>query len=125
VQAITPVVLYALPADDLLRLVGDGPDPAPALLRDFAIRLDRMTNLVEDLSLRTVRGRLAHFLLEQAEAGVVTRRWRQDEIAARLGTVRDVLGRTLRAFADEGLVHIERQPIPLLDRDRLQAEAEE
>ncbi len=124
VQAVTPVTLYAIPAADLLRLVGDCPDLALALLRDFAARLDRLTDLVGDLSLRTVRGRLARFLLEQAEAGVVTRRWTQEEIAARLGTVRDVVGRTLRAFADEGLLRMERQRILLLDRERLEMEAE-
>jgi CRP/FNR family transcriptional regulator len=71
-----------------------------------------------------VRGRLARFLLEQAEAGAVTRRWTQEEIAAYLGTVRDMVGRTLRAFADAGLVRLERQRIVLLDREGLEAEAE-
>jgi len=64
VQAVTPVVLYAVPADALRRLVAECPELALALLQDFADRLDHLTNLVEDLSLRTVRGRLARFLLE-------------------------------------------------------------
>ena len=46
------------------------------------------------------------------------------EIAAHLGTVRDIVGRTLRAFADAGLVQMERQRIVLLDREGLEAEAE-
>jgi CRP/FNR family transcriptional regulator len=95
-----------------------------AILEDFAARLDHLTNLVEDLSLRTVRGRLARFLLAQGESGSVTRRWTQGEIAARLGTVRDVVGRTLRAFADAGLVRMDRQRIVLTDREGLEVEAE-
>jgi len=79
---------------------------------------------VEDLSLHTVRGRLARFLLEQAETDETTRRWTQEEIAAHLGTVRDMVGRTLRAFADAGLVRMERQRIMLLDREGLEAEAQ-
>lgn len=124
VRAITPATLYAFPAAALVRLVGDCPDLALALLHDFAMRLDRLTDLASDLSLYSVRSRLARFLLEQAEAGVVARCWTQDEIAARLGTVRDVVGRTLRAFADEGLLRMERQRILLLDRERLEMEAE-
>jgi CRP-like cAMP-binding protein len=124
VQALTPVTLYAITCEDFHRLVGECPEVALAILRDFAGRLDHLTNLVEDLSLRTVRGRLAHFLLEQAEAGAVTQRWTQEEIAAHLGTVRDMVGRTLRAFADAGLVRMDRQRIVLLDREELEAEAQ-
>ena len=123
-EAIAPVTLYAITCDDFRRLVGERTELALAILRDFAARLDHLTNLVEDLSLRTVRGRLARFLLACGEGGTITRRWTQGEIAARLGTVRDVVGRTLRAFADAGLVRMDRQRIVLLDRERLELEAE-
>ena len=124
VEALTPVTLYAITCKDLHRLVVECPELALALLRDFADRLDHLTNLVEDLSLRTVRGRLARFLLERAEVDEITRRWTQEEIAAHLGTVRDMVGRTLRAFADAGLVRMDRQRIVLLDREGLEAEAQ-
>ena len=140
-EALTPVTLYAITCKDFHRLVGECPEMALALLQDFAGRLDHLTNLVEDLSLRTVRGRLARFLLEHAsteastlssaealsgtaEAGAVTQRWTQEEIAAHLGTVRDMVGRTLRAFTDAGLVRMERQRIMLLDREGLEAETQ-
>ena len=139
VEALTPVTLYAIPCNNLHRLVGQCPEMALALLRDFAGRLDHLTNLVEDLSLRTVRGRLARFLLEHAstarlsspksdlsgtaEADAVTQRWTQEEIAVHLGTVRDMVGRTLRAFADAGLIQMDRQRLVLLDREGLEAEA--
>jgi CRP/FNR family transcriptional regulator len=123
VQALTPVTVYAIAGDDLTRLVGEIPALALALLRDFAARLDQLTDLVEDLSLRTVRERLARFLLERGEEGGAARRWTQEEIAAHLGTVRDVVGRTLREFAEAGLVRLERQRVVLLDRAGLEAEA--
>jgi CRP-like cAMP-binding protein len=123
VQAIDQVTVYAIAKHDLHQLVTEHPALALALLRDFAGRLDHLTDLVEDLSLRTVRGRLARLLLEEAEADEVTRRWTQAEIAARLGTVREMIGRTLRALADAGLIRIDRQRIVLLDREGLEAEA--
>ena len=124
VTAVTHVTLFAILRRDFRHLVGECPDLALAMLKEFATRLDHLTNLVEDLSVRTVRGRLARFLLERAEAGEVSRRWTQDEIAAQLGTVRDMIGRTLRAFSDAGLVRLDRQRIVLLDQMGLEAEAE-
>jgi CRP/FNR family transcriptional regulator len=139
VQALTAATLYVVTCGDFRRLVEECGELALAIVQDFADRLDHLANLVEDLSLRTVRGRLARFLLEHAstarlsastglgeaaDAVQVARNWTQDEIAAHLGTVRDMVGRTLRAFADAGLVRIERQRILLLDRDGLEAEAQ-
>jgi len=125
VEALTPVTLYIIAGDDLRRLVGECPELALAVLRDFADKLDHLTNLVEDLALHTVRGRLARFLLEHADEGQVTRQWTQEEIATHLGTVRDMVGRTLRAFAGAGLLRVERQRIVLLDREGLEAEAQD
>jgi len=124
VEALERVTAYVVPTEVLHRLVARNPEVALALLHDFAERLDHLTGLVEDLSLRTVRGRLARFLLQHAEAGTVHRQWTQHEIAAQLGTVRDVVGRTLRDFADEGLMRMERQRIVVLDRKALEAEAQ-
>lgn len=122
-QAVDHAVLFAIATEDFCQLVTTCPNLARALLQDFADRLDHLTDLVEDLSLRTVRGRLARFLLEQAEADAITRQWTQAEIAAQLGTVREMIGRTLRSFADADLISMDRQRIELLDRERLEAEA--
>jgi len=124
VQVLEPATLYVVSSADLRRLVAECPALATALLQDFADRLDHLTNLVEDLSLRTVRGRLARFLLDHGETGQAQQRWTQEEIAAHLGTVRDMVGRTLRSFADAGLIRMERQRIVLLDREGLEAEVQ-
>jgi len=124
VQAVTSGLLYVISSDSLRHLVSVCPDLGLVMLQDFADKLDHLTDLVEDLSLRTVRARLARFLLEHAEEQEVPRRWTQDEMAARLGTVRDMIGRTLKAFADAGLLRMDRQRIVLLDRQGLQTEAD-
>jgi CRP/FNR family transcriptional regulator len=47
---------------------------------------------------------------------VQRRRWStQAEMAARLGTVPDVLSRALRSLADAGLIAVGRQQIRILD----------
>lgn len=124
VSTLTNSALLLLSNDDYMYLLQNFPDFCYAVLLDFADRLVYLTNLVENLSLHSVRGRLAHFLLEQADQDKVTRRWTQDEIAEHLGSVRDVIGRELRAFADEGIIRRERNQVILLNRKILEIEAD-
>jgi len=122
VSALTDVTLLCIPAKDFQRMMNTRSDFAAAVAADLARRLDNMTGLVEDLSLRSVRGRLARFLLEQADKGELSTHWTQDEIAAKLGTVRDVIGRTLRSFLDKGLIRREGSRLLLVDRAGLEEE---
>jgi len=117
-----PSILYLLPTRGYLDLLERCPDFSTAVLHDFAGRLAQLTGLVERLSLHSVRGRLAQFLLDQAD-GPTGSRWTQDEIAEQLGTVRDVVGRTLRAFIEAGYIRKERQKIAIVNRQKLEEEA--
>jgi CRP-like cAMP-binding protein len=124
VSAISTVTLYAVPDRAFRRLVAHCPELAQVVLAEFAARLDHLTGLVESLSLHTVRGRLARFLLDHAQDDDAIERWTQEEIAAHVGTVRDMVNRNLRALADAELIRLERNVIVLLDRAGLEAEAE-
>jgi len=124
VVARTDVTLYALLKCDFPRALRDCLDLALVILQDFADRLAHLTDLVEDLSLHSVRARLARFLLQQADGANITQKWTQDEMAAYLGTVRDMVGRSLRALTDERMIRIDRGRIVLLDQAALQAEAQ-
>jgi CRP/FNR family cyclic AMP-dependent transcriptional regulator len=122
--ARTDVTLYALLTDNFTTALRNCPDLALVILQNFADRLAHLTDLVEDLALRSVRGRLARFLLQQADGNAVTQKWTQDEMAAHLGTVRDMIGRSLRALTDERMIRIDRGRIVLLDRVALEVEAQ-
>jgi CRP-like cAMP-binding protein len=120
-EALTDVSLLALPRDQLQAVVEVYPALALALLREFTGRLRHLVDLVDELSLHTVQGRLAGLLLAQAEAierGEGTP-LTQADIAARLGTVREMIGRTLKNFEALGLISIERGTIAILDREGL------
>lgn len=128
VEALTEVSLLALPRDGLLAAIDRHPGIALALLREFTGRLRHLVNLVDDLALHTVQGRLAGLLLEQAEAaerGEAPPALTQAEMAARLGTVREMIGRSLKTFEALGLLRLERGTITLLDRAGLAAQREE
>jgi CRP/FNR family transcriptional regulator len=83
--------------------------------------------LVERVTFGSVRQRLASTLLEFAvEAGASTFLLpeTQEELAARLGTVREVVSRNLSRFQGEGLLRMQRREIEILDAAGLRAEAD-
>lgn len=121
VVALEPVSVWAISANLILDLIPNHPDLAMAVIRHLGDRVLHYVSLVEDLSLRSVEARLAHTLLEKAELRdgllIVPRRdWTTfDQMAVRMGTVRDVLSRALRTLELENLLKVERQCIVLLD----------
>lgn len=122
-RSIGKTELLSFPKDHFVKLMQTNSDLSFAVVKDFSKRLEYMTNLVESLSLHSIRGRLAGFLLEQADHENDLDLWTQDEIAAHLGTVRDVIGRTLRSFINSGLICREGGRLILLDRALLEEES--
>jgi CRP-like cAMP-binding protein len=125
VIALDPATIWIIQRETMLHLLDDHPLLARAVIQDLANRVFHLIQLVEDLSLRTVEARLARLLLQQAQTGILPRhRWAtQSEIAARLGTVPDVINRALRSLAQDGLIKVERHQIQILDKTALEAKA--
>ena len=77
--------------------------------------------LVEDLFLRRVSGRLARMLLEHGseeifdDSLILTR----GDMAAMTGTVREVIGRSLKALEEKGVIESNRHQIIIKDIDTL------
>jgi CRP-like cAMP-binding protein len=131
VDAVTNTTLYTIPCERFRRVMRDHHEVALAVMERLAAEVRHLSDMVEDLALHTVRTRLARFLLARAstELGEVAngtqppKRWTQEEVAAQIGTVRDVVGRTLRTFADEGLIRRERGRLVVVDQAGLEREA--
>lgn len=123
VTALEATRLWIIRRETMLHLLDTNPQIARWIIQDLAGRISHLIGLVEDLSLRTVEARLARLLLEKANRDWVDRKsWgTQNEIASRLGTVPDVVSRTLRKMAERGLIEIARSEILLLNRPELEA----
>jgi CRP/FNR family transcriptional regulator len=125
VTALEPVYVWVISAQDFLMLIKLYPELAMLVIRRLGERVMYFIGMVEDLSLRSVEVRLAHTLLRHAEVRdgqlIVPRRpWTTfDEMAVRLGTVRDVLSRALKTLEAEGLLRVEKRAIVLLDAEGL------
>lgn len=125
-SAMGPTQALVIGLEELREAAQRWPSIGLALLHHLGNRLRHLTDLTYDLSLLSVRARLAHFLLAQSqEPEEPPIRWTHAQIAARIGTVRVVVSRTLSALAEEGMVRLNRQRIEIVDAEALARAAEE
>jgi CRP-like cAMP-binding protein len=120
-QAIVPSVIYGITSADLKVLLGENQQMAQNIIKMLATEMHHYMSLVEDLSLRCVSGRLAKMLLEDDRQGndeaprVLTRA----DMAAMTGTVREVIGKSLKALEDKGIIRCNRHKIVIRNREAL------
>jgi len=128
VSAISDTVAFLLHKDDFRRFCEQHPQVPLKLLAVVGKRLRVLVQLIENVTFGSVRQRLARVLLQASEglpAGqsleiAIT----HEELAARLGTVREVVSRNLSRFQTEGLVKAGKRQIAIADLEALRAEAD-
>lgn len=108
---------------DFHAICREHPGIALQALRVMGSRLRQLVATVERVSFGSIRQRLAAMILE-AGSDAYTLPGTHQEVASRLGTVREVVTRNLGRFQTEGLIEIHGREIQLLDRSGLEREAE-
>lgn len=125
VQAMSPVILYGIGRSELHTLLREYPRLSLNTTRVLAERTRQLMALVEDLSFRNVISRVAKVLLENAGNGTAPgARFTQQEMAAMVGSVREVVARSLKALEAEGAIRLERHRIRITDRKALETMVE-
>ena len=127
VRAVEPVTALFVNKADFQQVCRQYPDVALKLLAVVGRRLRHLVGVVETMTFGSVTERLARLLLEASQvAGSDTfdLPLTHQELASRLGTVREVVSRNLARFRAEGLIRIEGRQLHILDRAGLQREAE-
>ena len=122
------VVLF-LDKDSVRRLFLAHPDIAMTALRVLSLRLRRCAELVETISLRAVGQRLAQWFLHEATSrgyqsgggSEVELTLSREQMAARIGSVREVVSRAISRLEQDGLIHVEGHHIRIPDIERLRA----
>lgn len=127
VTAIGAVTAYFLHKDDFRRFCEQHPQVPLKVLAIAGRRLRQLVQLVEMITFGSVRQRLAQVLLQAAEehgGEAVHVPLTHEEIAARLGTVREVVSRNLARFQAEGFLRVVKRRVEVLDAAALRREAE-
>ncbi|MGH7398797.1 MAG: Crp/Fnr family transcriptional regulator [Candidatus Rokuibacteriota bacterium] len=122
-SAQTAARLLWVPRREIDTLCRRHPAVALAIIATMAGRVRAFASLAADLALRSVRIRLGRLLLDEGRrmgrltpAGIeIMLPGTRDEIAARIGTVREPVSRALAALARQGLVTVRGRRLLLRD----------
>jgi CRP/FNR family transcriptional regulator len=118
--AETDTVLVALPRPLFGRLVAEHEAFREYVFALFSDRLTDLLQLVEAVAFQRLDQRLASLLLGKGKLLSVT----HQQLADELGSVRVIVSRILKHFAEDGIVALGRERIEILDPRRLRLIAE-
>jgi CRP-like cAMP-binding protein len=110
---------------DLLDLCRRRPDVALSILETLARRVRRFAEIVSDLAFRPVPERLARYIAGLAGAAApeteLDLELTQAQLAARLGTVRELVARAFSQLEESGIITHTRARVVIRDPARLAA----
>jgi CRP/FNR family transcriptional regulator len=127
-EAMESSRIFFFPRESFSDLIKNNPSLALNMLAILSKRLRRFANLIDDLSLKEVPGRLAAHLLylsgqaegtEQLELNIT-----KTQLASLLGTIPETLSRILGKMSKQGLIESDGRRIKILDREALEELAE-
>lgn len=127
---LNPVNVAALEESDIWQLdkavirslMEKHPEMCSQVMVNLAKNLRMMVGIIEEVSFYQVAQRLARLLSQMTPdelAGSDSTRLTQDQLAARLGTVREVVARALRELERSGAIRVDRRQIQVLDEQVL------
>jgi CRP-like cAMP-binding protein len=128
--AVSDSTLLFFSRQDFQTLCLQHPQVALKVLRVIGGRLRRLVGIIEELSFTTVRERLIALLVRMAKAKgransdsvVLTIPDNNTELAAQIGTVRELVSRNLSRLQSEGLIQIDDRTLTIPSFTRLEAE---
>jgi CRP/FNR family transcriptional regulator len=129
-MAIDDLTLLFVSKQDFQALCLAHPQVPLKVLRVVGARLRRLVGIIEELSFTTVRHRLAAYILRLAQKsgkrtadGVeVTLPITNQELAAQIGTVRELVSRNLSRLQAEGMLKIDGRNIIISNMKALENE---
>jgi CRP/FNR family transcriptional regulator len=124
--ALAPTRVLFLTRAEVLHLCQRRPAVALAILRTLARRVRHFAGIVSDLAFRPVTERLARYLdttiVEPMERGTsIELTLTQAQLAARLGTVRELVARAFAQLQESGVISRDRTRVTIRDPARLAA----
>ena len=118
--AMEQSVIYTIRAARLRGLMATNVALAEVVVQVLARRLRNLVALVENVSLRSVTARVAKILLDQETGeGEAIYALTQQEMASLAGTVREMVGRSLKELEVAGAIKMYQCQAIVVDRERL------
>jgi CRP-like cAMP-binding protein len=129
-QALTDTLALRIGRDAVLGGIASDPAFAHKMLAGLSIRLHRLIQTVESLSLRSPEQRLIEYLLRDLDAAEgqdtpVRLTANKNVIASALGITPETFSRVLHSLSEAGLIRVEGKDIYIRDLARLRAASNE
>jgi CRP/FNR family transcriptional regulator, dissimilatory nitrate respiration regulator len=121
VTSLEEVEIIKIPKSEIIRMMMTNPDFMQNYLTHNANRTQFLTNRLQLLSIKTIKGKIAHFLMEQAhdtsKPFFINRN--QSELAEFFGVARPSLARSLSEMVQEGIISINRKEYEILNMQKM------
>jgi len=117
VEALETCRAWVIESDMLRKLVRTHPQFAEKVLVNFGRMLRGMVRMVSEMAFYQVTHRLARLIEDDLPQEKNTPQWTQEQLAARLGTVREVVARSLKELERSGAIKIEDRRIQIADKE--------
>jgi CRP/FNR family transcriptional regulator, dissimilatory nitrate respiration regulator len=117
VTALEEIEIIKIPKAEILLLMTTNPDFMSSFMTHNANRTQFLTNRLQLLSIKTIKGKLAHFLLENSpgDGKLFEINRNQTELADFFGVARPSLARSLAEMVQEGLISINKKQYIVLN----------
>ena len=119
VEALETTHVWVIQSDILQDLLKKHPDFAQKVINNLGKNLRGLVRMVSEMAFYQVTHRLARLISEQPPAELSGTPWTQEQLAARLGTVREVVARSLKELERSGAIQMEKRRIAVSDPDVL------
>jgi CRP/FNR family transcriptional regulator len=118
-QAVTATIVLRIPLARFDEIRHTHPEVGWAAARELARCLDDVLAEITRVAFQPVRARIAHHLLELTDSEECEHPVHQSELAASVGSVREVVSRTVGPLRDAGLVDVSQSGITAVNEDGL------
>ncbi|MEG0949099.1 MAG: Crp/Fnr family transcriptional regulator [Bacteroidales bacterium] len=122
VTALEPSVIIQIPKEEVMKQLAVNPHFMQGYLKFNANRTQFLSEKLKLMTIRTIRGKLAYYLLHHTASGetscVLDRN--QTELAELFAVARPSLARTIAELEEEGIIRHEKKTVYILNRHALQ-----
>ncbi len=122
VTALSESLIWVVHHETIRRTMTKHPEMAADIIVNLSQNLRMLVGLVEEIAFLQVTNRLARLIYslpEEQLQGKGAARLTQDDLAARLGTVREVVARSLKELEYSGAIQVARRKIMIVDKPLL------
>lgn len=121
VSATSDVEMVSIPKPEFVKLLQMNSLILNNYLNTISTRAQFLSQKLKFLSFKTIRQKIAHYLLEKAGDRLQTVEvpQSQEQLAEMFGVTRPSLARTLGEMVQEGLIETQRRSIKILDKGRM------